>query len=483
MPDPTSTTLAASPTRPGRRRRRLPGGRRAGPGRRVGESAVRAGRPPVVERSARRRGHRRAARLARRAGPLRGADRRARGVRRRGRRRGLHDRGGGRDGRQQPRPGRPPPDVRRPRRLPRPAHPRFDRSGLRGGDARRPRPAPDAGHHRLEVGHDHRAERLPRLRLGRAAAALDAVPHRRYEHVGAYFAAITDPGKPVEAIAHTDDFREVFTNPPDIGGRYSALTYVGLVPASLIGIDLDALLASASAMLGACREPDPATIPAVSLGLAIGTLGQGRPRQADLRGRRRDRELRGAGSSSSSPRAPASTASGSSRSISKPLGPVEAYGTDRAFVRLALAGRVGGAARRARSGARGRRPPGDPDRDRRPDRPRRRIRPLGGRDRDRRGRPGHRPVRPAERRGGQAADARRARERRPRRARRRDRRDQRRDARPDRDRRRDHAVWRRGIAAHGGRRRRGRRAGPPPRPAPLERVPLPAGVHRTDTGA
>ena len=51
---------------------------------------------------------------------------------------------------------------------------------------------------------------------------------------------ITDPGKSVEAIAHHDDFREVFLNPPDIGGRYSALTYVGLVPASLIGIDLDA---------------------------------------------------------------------------------------------------------------------------------------------------------------------------------------------------------------------------------------------------
>ena len=108
----------------------------------------------------------------------------------------------------------------------------------------------------------------------RAATALDAVPHRRFETVGAYFAAITDPGKSVEAIAHTDDFREVFTNPPDIGGRYSALTYVGLVPASLIGIDLDALLASASAMLGACREPDPAINPGVSLGLAIGTLAK-----------------------------------------------------------------------------------------------------------------------------------------------------------------------------------------------------------------
>src|SRR5205085_94960 len=80
--------------------------------------------------------------------------------------------------------------------------------------------------------------------------------------------------KSVEAIPHHDDLREVFLNPPDIGGRYSALTYVGLVPASLIGIDLDPLLESAGAMLAACRDPDPATNPGVSLGLAMGTLAK-----------------------------------------------------------------------------------------------------------------------------------------------------------------------------------------------------------------
>ena len=73
--------------------------------------------------------------------------------------------------------------------------------------------------------------------------------------------AITDPGKSVEAIPHHDDLREVFLNPPDIGGRYSALTYVGLVPASLIGLDLDALLASASAMLGGLPRAGPGAQP------------------------------------------------------------------------------------------------------------------------------------------------------------------------------------------------------------------------------
>ena len=87
---------------------------------------------------------------------------------------------------------------------------------------------------------------------------------------GDFMIAITDPGRSVEAIPHHDDLREVFLNPPDIGGRYSALTYVGLVPASLIGLDLDALLSSAAGMLGRCSEPDPAANPGVSLGLTIG---------------------------------------------------------------------------------------------------------------------------------------------------------------------------------------------------------------------
>ena len=175
----------------------------------------------------------------------------------------------------------------------------------------------------------------------RAAAALEAVPHRRFETVGAYFAAITDPGKSVEAIAHTDDFREVFTNPPDIGGRYSALTYVGLVPASLIGIDLDALLASASAMLGACREPDPSINPGVSLGLAIGTLAKaGRDKLTFLA----DDEIASFGAWLEQLIAESTGKHGVGivPVDLEPLGAVGAYGADRAFVRLSLAGSPAG---------------------------------------------------------------------------------------------------------------------------------------------
>ncbi len=104
----------------------------------------------------------------------------------------------------------------------------------------------------------------------RVAAELEA--RGSDQKPGEFFAVITDPGKSLAAIPHHDDLREEFLNPPDIGGRYAALTYVGLVPASIIGLDLDALLASASTMLGACREPDASVNPGVLLGLAIGGL-------------------------------------------------------------------------------------------------------------------------------------------------------------------------------------------------------------------
>jgi len=176
----------------------------------------------------------------------------------------------------------------------------------------------------------------------RAETALDAVPHHRYEGPGAYFAGITDPGRSAEVIPHHDDFREVFINPPDIGGRYSALTYVGLVPASLIGIDLDALLASASAMLGACREPDPELNPGISLGLAIGTLAKaGRDKLTFLA----DDEI-GAFGAWAEQLIAESTGKHGVGIVPvdlEPIGAVEAYGTDRAFVRISLAGTPGGA--------------------------------------------------------------------------------------------------------------------------------------------
>lgn len=87
------------------------------------------------------------------------------------------------------------------------------------------------------------------------------------------FVAITDPGTSLEAHARDAGFREVFLNPPDIGGRYSALSLFGLVPAALLGVDLDVLLGAAEAMAEACRAEDGG--PGASLGIAIGEAARG----------------------------------------------------------------------------------------------------------------------------------------------------------------------------------------------------------------
>jgi hypothetical protein len=154
-------------------------------------------------------------------------------------------------------------------------------------------------------------------------------------------AAITDPGKSLEAFAHHDRFRDVFLNPPDIGGRYSALTYVGLVPASLIGLDLDALLAGAAAMLGACREPDPDANPGISLGLAMGTLASnGRDKLTFLA----DDEIASFGAWAEQLIAESTGKHGVGivPVDLEPPGTPDVYGADRVFVRLALAGGTDG---------------------------------------------------------------------------------------------------------------------------------------------
>ena len=175
----------------------------------------------------------------------------------------------------------------------------------------------------------------------RVEQALDRVKHHVYDKPGSAFVAITDPGKSVDAIPHHDDFREIFLNPPDVGGRYSALTYVGLVPASLIGLDLDALLASANAMLGACREPDPDANPGVSLGIAIGALARdGRDKLTFLP----DDELSSFGSWAEQLLAESTGKQGVGivPVDLEPLGIPASYGTDRVFVRLALDGGTDG---------------------------------------------------------------------------------------------------------------------------------------------
>jgi glucose-6-phosphate isomerase len=176
-----------------------------------------------------------------------------------------------------------------------------------------------------------------------AWARTETALHQRHiqdEDPGAFMVAITDPGRSLEAIPHHDDLREVFINPPDIGGRYAALTYVGLVPASLIGLDLDPFLASARAMLETCRADDPEANPGLRLGLTIGTLATvGRDKLTFVV----DPEIASFGSWVEQLVAESTGKHGVGivPVDREPLGAVEAYGPDRVFVRLTLAESAG----------------------------------------------------------------------------------------------------------------------------------------------
>jgi transaldolase/glucose-6-phosphate isomerase len=74
------------------------------------------------------------------------------------------------------------------------------------------------------------------------------------DHPGRSFIAITDPGTPLEDLARERGFRAVFSAPPDVGGRYSALTFFGMVPAALIGMDAHRFLDRAWTLSEGCAD-------------------------------------------------------------------------------------------------------------------------------------------------------------------------------------------------------------------------------------
>ena len=90
---------------------------------------------------------------------------------------------------------------------------------------------------------------------------------------GRRFAAITDPGTPLIDLARDEGFGRVFTSDPTIGGRFSALTHFGLVPAALLGQDVESLVEEGARMRRLCRPGlTPDANPAASLGAAIGAM-------------------------------------------------------------------------------------------------------------------------------------------------------------------------------------------------------------------
>lgn len=85
------------------------------------------------------------------------------------------------------------------------------------------------------------------------------------EAAGRRFVAITDPDTQLAAHARDRGYRDIFINPPDIGGRFSAVSLFGLVPAALLGHDLDDFLSSARDAGEGCRQ-NAATNPGLALG-------------------------------------------------------------------------------------------------------------------------------------------------------------------------------------------------------------------------
>jgi transaldolase/glucose-6-phosphate isomerase len=99
------------------------------------------------------------------------------------------------------------------------------------------------------------------------------VAEKRGDSAGERFLAITDAGSPLEKTAIEKEFRYLFLNPEDIGGRYSVLSYFGLVPAAIMGLDLGRVLASARQMATACAPNVPTgSNPAAWLGAIMGVL-------------------------------------------------------------------------------------------------------------------------------------------------------------------------------------------------------------------
>lgn len=149
---------------------------------------------------------------------------------------------------------------------------------------------------------------------------------------GRSFIAITDPGTALEALARERGYRPTFVNRPDIGGRYSALSYFGMVPAALIGADVKGILARARDEAAASGgQVAAADNPAVVLGAALGALAlAGRDKVTFVLGP----EIAAFGSWAEQLIAESTGKSGKGLVpiADEPLGTPDAYGSDRVFV-------------------------------------------------------------------------------------------------------------------------------------------------------
>ena len=158
------------------------------------------------------------------------------------------------------------------------------------------------------------------------------------ESPGRHFVAITDPGSSLAALAQDHAYARVFLNPPDIGGRYSALSFFGLVPAALSGIDLAPLLDRAiAAGQRSVANPSVNTNPPVTIGVALGALARAGRDKLTLVPSASLRPV-GAWVEQLVAESTGKEGQGIVPVDGEPLGDPEVYDDDRVFMDLALAG-------------------------------------------------------------------------------------------------------------------------------------------------
>ena len=149
------------------------------------------------------------------------------------------------------------------------------------------------------------------------------------------FLAITDPDTSLAELARAQEFRGIVEAPPDVGGRYSALTVFGLVPASLNGVDVSGLLERARRMAAACRTADAAANPGLRLGALLGESAlAGRDKLTILTSPR----LAAFGDWAEQLVAESTGKNGTGivPIVGEPVGDASAYGDDRCFVYLRM---------------------------------------------------------------------------------------------------------------------------------------------------
>ncbi|MDQ7827898.1 MAG: transaldolase [Armatimonadota bacterium] len=152
----------------------------------------------------------------------------------------------------------------------------------------------------------------------------------------ARFVAITDPETPLAAQAADPPFVRTFLNPPDVGGRYAALTYVGLVPARLCGVDVPRLLGRTGPMVEACRSPDLQANPGALLAAFLASAAEAGRDKVTLVASPALAPL-GAWVEQLLAESTGKAGRGLLPVEGERLGPPEVYGADRLFVRLTLA--------------------------------------------------------------------------------------------------------------------------------------------------